>query len=570
MDYIKNYERWLGEPTLPADLKAQLQGMDDDAKKFAFSGYMSFGTAGLRAEMGAGTGMMNTCTVAHATEGIARLIENVGGNAKDRGVVIAYDSRNNSKEFAERCAEVLTAHDIKVYLFSSLRPTPVLSFAILHLNCIAGLNITASHNPAEYNGYKAYWEDGAQLPPDHAQTVSDAMAAVDIFNDVPASSMAKPELVTVCDDLVDSAYIENVLAQRVNPDAIPAAADSLAVVYTPLHGAGTVMVPEVLKRAGITNMYTVDEQMAPNGDFPTVKYPNPEFAEAYTIGEGIADKVGSDLIVATDPDADRVGAAVRGKDGKFFRITGNQMGALILDYVITALKETTGVPEDAYAVKSIVSSELAARICEANGVEMYNVLTGFKFIGEVIKNHERAGKGTFLLGFEESYGYLKGTYARDKDAVVASLLICEMAAFYKLKGMTLGDALEGLFEKYGYFRENVFSIEMKGLGANEKMAALMTGLRAEPPVEIAGRKIAEIRDYKDKTIKNVVTGEVADTGLPSANVLYYVTADRDVLVVRPSGTEPKVKVYIMTAGATAELADKNSAEFTDAMKALLA
>ncbi|MBQ7826690.1 MAG: phospho-sugar mutase [Clostridia bacterium] len=570
MDYIKNYERWLGEATLPADLRCELEGMSDDQKKFAFSGYMSFGTAGLRAEMGAGTAMMNTCTVAHATEGIARLIEKVGGDAKPRGVAIAYDSRNNSKEFADRCAEVLTAHDIKVYLFSSLRPTPVLSFAILHLNCIAGLNITASHNPAEYNGYKAYWEDGAQLPPDHAATVSDEMSKIDIFNDVPASADAKSELITICDDLVDGAYMENVLAQRVNPDSIPAAAAELAVVYTPLHGAGAVMVPEVLRRAGITRLFTVDEQMAPNGDFPTVKYPNPEFAEAYTIGESIAEREGSDLIVATDPDADRVGAAVRGKDGKFFRITGNQMGALILDYVITALQETTGVPEDAYAVKSIVSSELAARICEANGVEMYNVLTGFKFIGEVIKKHEAEGRGTFLLGFEESYGYLKGTYARDKDAVVASLLICEMAAFYKLKGMTLGDALEGLFEKYGYFRENVFSIEMKGLGADEKMQALMVGLRNDPPAEIAGRKITEIRDYKDSSIKNILTGEVTGTGLPSSNVLYYVTADRDVVVVRPSGTEPKVKVYIMTAGKTAADAEKNVAEFTDAMKALLA
>lgn len=570
MDYIKNYEKWLDEPTLPADLRAQLEGMSDDDKKFAFSGYMSFGTAGLRSVMGAGTAMMNTCTVAHATEGIARLIEKVGGDAKSRGVAIAYDSRNNSAVFADRCAEVLTAHGIKVYLFSSLRPTPVLSFAILHLNCIAGLNITASHNPAEYNGYKAYWEDGAQLPPHHAATVSDEMSRIDIFADVPAPSAADPALIVKCDELVDEAYIENVLAQRVNPEAIPAAAADLTVVYTPLHGAGAVMVPEVLKKAGITRLFTVDEQMAPNGDFPTVKYPNPEFAEAYTIGETIAEKEGSDLIIATDPDADRVGAAVRGKDGKFFRITGNQMGALILDYVITALKETTGVPADAYAVKSIVSSELAARICEANGVEMHNVLTGFKFIGEVIKKHEAEGRGTFLLGFEESYGYLKGTYARDKDAVVASLLICEMAAFYKLKGMTLGDALDGLFEKYGFFRENVFSIEMKGLGADDKMKALMLGLRNAPPAEIAGRKITEIRDYKDSSIKNIVTGEVTGTGLPSSDVLYYVTADRDVIVVRPSGTEPKVKVYIMTAGKTAADADKNTAEFTDAMKALLA
>lgn len=569
MEYIENYNKWLAEPTLPGDLKAELEGMSDDSKKFAFSGYMSFGTAGLRAEMGAGTAMMNTCTVAHATEGIARLIEKVGGDASARGVVIAYDSRNNSKIFANRCAEVLSAHGIKVYLFSSLRPTPVLSFAILHLNCIAGLNITASHNPAEYNGYKAYWEDGAQLPPDHAETVSDEMAKIDIFADVPAPDKADLSLIVKCDELVDEAYMENVLAQRVNPEAIPTAADELVVVYTPLHGAGAVMVPEVLKRAGIKKLFTVSEQMAPNGDFPTVKYPNPEFAEAYTIGETIAEREGSDLIIATDPDADRVGAAVRGKDGKFFRITGNQMGALILEYVVTALKETGGVPADAYAVKSIVSSELAARICEANGVVMHNVLTGFKFIGEVIKKHEAKDEGTFLLGFEESYGYLKGTYARDKDAVVAALLICEMAAYYKLKGMTLGDALDSIFEKYGFFRENVFSIEMRGLGADEKMKALMVGLRNDPPAEIAGRKIVEIRDYKDSSIKNTVSGEVTSTGLPSSNVLYYVTADRDVVVVRPSGTEPKVKVYIMTSGDTAEIADKNTAEFTEAMKTLL-
>lgn len=569
MDYIESYKRWLSEPTLPEKLRAELVGMGDDDKKLAFSGYMSFGTAGLRSVMGAGTALMNTCTVAHATEGIARLIEKVGGDAKERGVVIAYDSRNRSAEFADRCAQVLTAHGIRVYLFSSLRPTPVLSFSILHFGCIAGLNITASHNPAEYNGYKAYWEDGAQLPPDHAATVSEEMSRIDIFDDVPSPDKARPELVTVCDELADGAYIDSVLAQRVNPEAIPEVADKLAVVYTPLHGAGAVMVPEVLRRAGITKLFTVDEQMAPNGDFPTVKYPNPEFAEAYTLGEAIAEREGSDLIVATDPDADRVGAAVRGKDGKFFRITGNQMGALILDYIITALKESGGVPEDAYAVKSIVSSELATRICETNGVEMYNVLTGFKFIGEVIKKHEAEGHGTFLLGFEESYGYLKGTYARDKDAVVAALLICEMAAYYKLKGMTLGDALEGLFEKYGFFRENVFSIEMKGLGADEKMKALMQGLRADPPTELAGRAVAELRDYKLGTIKSVADGAIRETGLPSSDVLYYVTDRRDVIVVRPSGTEPKVKVYIMTSGKTAHEADENTALFTDAMKALL-
>jgi len=569
-EYMNNYTRWVEETTLPGDLRSELLSMTDDERKFAFSGYMSFGTAGLRSVMGAGTAMMNTCTVAHTTEGIARLIEKSGEGAADRGVAIAYDSRNNSAEFAKRCAEVLTAHGIKVYLFSELRPTPTLSFAILHLGCIAGINITASHNPSEYNGYKVYWEDGAQLPPDHAATVSAEMEKIDIFADVPTAADARPELIVEADGLVDAAYVENVLAQRVNPDAIPTAAEDLAVVYTPLHGAGATMVPEVLKRAGITKLFCVEEQMAPNGDFPTVKYPNPEFAEAYTLGRAIAEREGSDLIIATDPDADRVGAAVREKNGELTCITGNQMGALLLDYIITAQKESTGVPADAYAVKSIVSSELAARICEANGVEMFNVLTGFKFIGEVIKNHEKSGVGTFLLGFEESYGYLKGTYARDKDAVVASLLICEMAAYYKLRGMTLTDALRDIFERYGFFRENVFSIEMKGLGAADKMKALMTSLRADPPKVIAERAVAEVRDYKDGSIKNIRTGETSSTGLPSSDVLYYVTEARDVIVVRPSGTEPKVKVYIMTSGSDSDAADASAAELTAAMKALLA
>lgn len=568
-NYTKNYEKWLNYALLDTESRTELSGLTEDEKKFRFSGYMSFGTAGLRSQMGVGCAMMNTYTVAHATEGIARLIEKTGGDAKNRGVVIAWDSRNNSETFARRCAEVLTAHGIRVYMFSSLRPTPVLSFAILHLRCIAGINVTASHNPAEYNGYKAYWEDGAQLPPEHAAVVAEQMAKLDIFDDVPVSGDADMSLVVNADPLVDEDYIRSVLNQRVNPDSIPAVSDTMSVVYTPLHGAGAVMVPEVLRRAGLKKLFVVDEQMAPNGDFPTLKYPNPEFEEAYTLGKIIAERESSDLIIATDPDADRVGAAVRGRDGSFFRITGNQMGALLLEYIIEALKETTGIPDDAYAVKSIVSSELAARICENNGVEMFNVLTGFKFIGEVIKKHESEGHGTFLLGFEESYGYLKGTYARDKDAVVASLLICEMAAFYKLRGMTLADALSGVFEKYGYFKENVFSIEMTGLGATEKMKSLMLGLRENAPSAIADRKIVQIRDYKDGTIRNVDSGETVSTGLPSSDVLYYVTDNRDVVVVRPSGTEPKVKVYIMTSGVSEAEADAAALAYTSAMKELL-
>ena len=510
---------------------------------------MTFGTAGLRAKMGAGCAFMNEYTVAHATEGLARLI--LAENAADRGVAIAYDSRISSDAFARRSAEVLSASGIKVYLFPSLRPTPVLSYAVLKLGCIAGINITASHNPSAYNGYKAYWEDGAQLPPDHAKRVSDAMDSIDIFKDVPAPEKADESKIITVSDMIDEPYMECVLEQRVNPDAIKAVADDLRIVYTPLHGAGAVMVPEVLRRAGVKNLYTVDEQMAPDGSFPTVYYPNPEFPEAFKLGIELAEKVSSELVVATDPDCDRVGVMAKGKDGEFHTVTGNQMGALLLDYIITAYEKEGKLPSDAYAVKSVVSANLAEKIADAHGVKVYNVLTGFKFIGEVIKEHLAAGHGTFLLGFEESYGYLKGTYARDKDAVVASMLICEMAAFYKAKNMTLIDALDELFERYGYFGERVKNIQITGLDAAGQMAKIMKGLRENSPASLGGVKVAEMRDYLDSTVRRS-DGSVGETGLPKTNMLYYVLENGDVYIVRPSGTEPKIKVYILSQAKTRE------------------
>ena len=442
------------------------------------------------------------------------------------------------------------------YLFDALRPTPELSFALRELGCVAGINITASHNPKEYNGYKAYWEDGAQLPPEHADTVSAEINALDIFRDVKTMKLSdalEKELITMIGAEIDEKYLANVQAQAVNPSAVKNVADDLRIVYTPLHGTGHKLVPEIMRRVGLKHLYTVEEQMVIDGSFPTVKKPNPEYPEVFELGIKIANEVGSDLIVATDPDADRVGVMTRTADGSFITISGNQMGALLIDYIITAYRETNTMPNNPYAVKSIVTSELAAKICGANGVKMHNVLTGFKFIGEVIKNYEKTGDGSFLFGFEESYGYLKGTYARDKDAVVASMLICEMTAFYKAKGMTLSDALTALFEKYGFCYERNVEIYMEGLDGAARMAALMDTLRNNPPATFGGEPVALVGDYLKETFTE--NGQVRPTGLPRANVLYYRLQNGDVIVARPSGTEPKIKFYYML-----EAADKASAE----------
>ena len=545
-DYQHNFEKWLNAEALCDAEKEELRSIaqNEDEKKLRFSHGLSFGTAGLRGVMKVGLNALNRHTVAHATQGLAALILQEG--RADDGVAVAYDCRNNSALFAETAACVLAANGIKVYLFDALRPTPELSFALRELKCVAGINITASHNPKQYNGYKAYWEDGAQLPPEHAATVSREINKLDIFSDIKtmdyraALDSGKIQLIGA---EMDEKFLSAVQAQAVNPQAVAKVADSLKIVYSPLHGTGHRLVPEIMKRIGLKHLYTVDEQMVISGDFPTVAKPNPEYPEVFALGIKLANEVGSDLIIATDPDADRVGVMTRTPDGSFRTITGNQMGALLLDYIITAYKETNTMPDEPYAVKSIVSTEMASRICRANGVQMFNVLTGFKFIGEVIKNHEKEGHGTFLFGFEESYGYLKGTYARDKDAVNASMLICEMTAYYKAKGMTLSDALDALFEKYGYCFETNRELYMEGVDGAEKMEALMNGLRNDPPASLGASEVVMVGDYLAQTITR--DGNSTSTGLPASNVLYYELANGDVIVVRPSGTEPKVKFYYL-------------------------
>ena len=554
MTYRENYERWLASDKVDEATKAELRSIadNDEEIKFRFIKDLEFGTAGLRGIMVAGMNAMNVYTVAHATQGLASLINKLG--KADRGVAVGYDSRNNSKLFAETAACVLAANGVRVKLFKGIRPTPVLSFAVRELECIAGINITASHNPKQYNGYKAYWEDGAQLPPDHAKTVSEFIAAADIFDDVrtiPLSDGLGSGLIEYIPDEFDEKYMEKVIAEAVNPDVIAKTADELKIVYTPLHGTGYRIVPEVLRRVGLKHIYPVEEQMVIDGNFPTVSFPNPEYPEVFELGIKLAEKVGSDLIIATDPDADRTGIMSRDKSGKFVCLTGNQVGALLLDYIIRAY-ESTKMPENPYAVKTIVTTELVTEICRVHNIKLHNVLTGFKFIGEVIKKYEVTGHDNFIFGFEESYGYLKGTYARDKDSVVASMLITEMAAYYKTKGMTLCDAMEALYETYGNFGEGASNIYMEGLDGLERMQKLMDKLRNDPPAELAGYKVIERRDYLRDTVLDVATGKVTSTGLPTSNVLYFATEAGDKIVIRPSGTEPKIKTYILCRGKDAD------------------
>ena len=559
--YINHYNRFLSSDRLSESEKAELRAIasNEDEIKARFSSFLSFGTGGLRGIMKTGMNAMNVHTVAHATQALAELV--LESESASRGVVIAHDSRNNSRLFAETAASVLIANGIVTYMFDALRPTPELSFAVRKLGCIAGINVTASHNPKEYNGYKAYWEDGAQLSLEQADTVARKMQGLDIFDDVkriPYETCEKNGTVRLLGAEFDEAYLEAVLAQRVNP-VVLSNAKGFKVVYTPLHGAGTRLVPEVLRRAGLSELHIVPEQEMPDGNFPTTPKPNPEYAQVFEPGMVIANRVGSDLLIATDPDADRVGVMARTASGDFRTITGNQMGCLLLDYIITAYKKNGGLPNDPYAVKTIVSTELATRICEENGVTIHNVLTGFKFIGEVIKNYEESGKGTYLLGFEESYGYLKGTYARDKDAVSTSLLICEMAAYYKESGMTLIDALEALYKRYGYSFEKTEELALTGYNGAEQITSLMSALRNDPPKEFAGSRVSSIGDYALEIFTDTATGKTTPTGLPKSNVLYFKTECGDVVVVRPSGTEPKIKFYYLLGGDSAAVCEEKLA-----------
>ncbi len=570
-NYQSEYTRWLESSVLSESERAELESIknDEGLKEFRFSTPMSFGTAGLRSTMYQGIGNMNRFTVAQTTRGIAALVKAQGGES--RGVAIAYDSRNNSREFARVSACVLAGAGIKSYIFDDIRPTPELSFAVRELNALAGINITASHNPKEYNGYKAYWEDGAQISPEQAKVVSSERAKFDVLdlsNIVDYDEGVKSGMIVELHSDFDEKYLAAVMETSIYPEAIRNVADDLKVVYTPLHGAGYKLVPEIFKRVGLKHLYTVDEQMVPNGDFPTVEKPNPEYPAVFKLGIDIANNVGSDLVIATDPDSDRVGVMARTKSGEFATITGNQMGALLLDYCIKARKITGTLPEGAYCVKSLVSTDMAYGIAKVNGIKLHDVLTGFKFIGEVIKNYEAAGKTDgFILGFEESYGYLLGSYARDKDAVGASMMILEMTAYYKKLNMTLSDALEKLYENYGLYRERTVDIYMEGLDGIEKRRKVMQSLRDNPPAVLGGVAVLKSGDYQTGVVTNLKTGDKESTGQPASDVLYYTLENEDKIIVRPSGTEPKIKIYILAHGTDAESTDaKVSAYEVDAKR----
>jgi phosphoglucomutase len=569
MNFMDELLRWKNSGLLTSEEMAELRAVEKDPSlaEFRFGSSMEFGTGGLRSTMYLGTSCMNRFTVAQATAGMAALVKAEGG--EKRGVVIAYDSRNNSRAFAQVSAEVLAASGITVYLFDGLRPTPELSFAVRELGCLAGINITASHNPKEYNGYKAYWEDGAQIAPEQAKTVSAAIASIDVLTGAPRMPLDEAKekgLLKMLGEDFDEIYLDAVEKTAIRRDLIREAADDLRIVYTPLHGAGCRLVPKILSRLGIRNLYPVEAQMTPDGNFPTVKKPNPEYAEVFALGVEIAEREGSDLVIATDPDADRVGVMSRTKDGSFATITGNQMGALLLDYVIRARREEGKLPEGAYAVKSIVSTDLASAIARKNGVTLHDVFTGFKFIGEVIKQHEAMGReDDFIFGFEESYGYLFGTYARDKDAVGATMMIVEMTAYYRRRGMTLSDALEEIYRNYGCYKEGVLDLYMEGLDGIERRRRLMEVFRNAPPARLGGVPVASVCDHKKQTVRVLATGEERPSGMSASDVLYYTLENGDIVVVRPSGTEPKVKFYFLCHGEDPEaLFQKIDAYRTDA------
>ena len=572
-DYNKEYNRWLSSESLNECEREELLSIasDEEAKALRLTAPMGFGTAGLRSTMYMGIGCMNRFTVAQATRGIAALIKKAGG--EDAGAVIAYDSRNNSELFARTSASVLAGAGVKVYIFDGVRPTPELSWAVRELSCMAGINITASHNPKEYNGYKAYWRDGAQIAPEQAKIVSDEMASfdpLDVGGLADFDSAVGDERITVVGRELDEKYINAVLGTAIDTEAVRRVSDGLKVVYTPLHGAGYKMVPEVFGRIGLKHLYTVEEQMQPDGDFPTVKKPNPEYKEAFLLGIRLADKVGSDLVIATDPDSDRVGVMARGADGEFVTISGNKMGALLLDYVIKAKKRSASLPDNAYCVKSLVSTEMANAIAEKNGVKLHDVLTGFKFIGEVIKNYEAEGKEDgFLLGFEESYGYLFGTYARDKDAVGAAMMILEMTAYYFERGMTLIDALEALYREYGYFTERTEEVYMEGLDGIARRIKVMNDLRESGRSEIAGYRLSYVEDLLSGRLYDLKDGAVREATKPRSDVIVYTLESGDKLIIRPSGTEPKIKIYALLHGDDLGAIDAKADSLIGEIKAIM-
>ena len=563
MDYREVYEQWIANPYFDEATKEELKNIADDENEIKERFYMDleFGTAGLRGIIGAGTNRMNIYVVRRATQGLANYIAKV--DKKSQGVAIAYDSRHMSPEFAEEAALCLAANGIKAYIFETLRPTPELSFAVRHLGCVAGINVTASHNPPEYNGYKVYWEDGAQITPPHDSGIMGEVKAISDWNTVKTmdkDEAVKAGLFEVIGKEVDDAYMAELKKQVIHMDAIQAEGKNLKIVYSPLHGTGNIPARRILKELGFENVYVVKEQELPDGDFPTVSYPNPEAAEAFELGLKLAKEVDADLVLATDPDADRLGVRVKDKNGEYHDLTGNMSGCLLANYEISQRKAVNGsLPEDGALIKTIVTTNLADAIAKGYGVKLIEVLTGFKFIGQQILGFENSGKGTYLFGFEESYGCLIGTYARDKDAIVATMALCEAAAYYKTQGKTLWDAMIEMYEQFGYYKDDIKAVTMKGIEGLQKIQEIMTSLRQNPPAEFAGHKVIAVRDYKEDTIKNLETGEVTATGLPNSNVLYYELTNDAWVCVRPSGTEPKVKFYYGVKGTSLEDADEKSA-----------
>lgn len=573
MDYKKNYEEWLNNPYFDIETKKELELIKEDENEIKERFYtdLEFGTAGLRGVIGAGTNRMNIYVVRKTTQGLANYIKSV--NAQSKGVAIAYDSRRMSPEFADEAALCLCANGIKTYVFESLRPTPELSFAVRTLGCIAGINITASHNPPEYNGYKVYWQDGAQITPPHDTGIMQEVKKVIDFNSV--KTMDKQEakeqgLYTIIGQDIDDAYMAELKKNVLHLDSIKEAQKDIKIVYTPLHGTGNIPARRVLEELGFEHVYVVPEQELPDGEFPTVSYPNPEDKAAFELALKLAKEKDADLVLATDPDADRLGVYVKdSKTGEYITLTGNMSGCLLADYVIGQTKELKGLPEDGALIKTIVTSNMADAIAKHYNVELIEVLTGFKFIGQKILGFEQNKKGHYLFGFEESYGCLIGTHARDKDAIVATMALCEAAAYYKTKGMTLWDAMMAMYEKYGYYQDDIKSITLKGIEGLEKIQTIMETLRDKTPQKIGDYEVLSARDYKKDTIKNLKTGETTSTGLPSSNVLYYDLTDDAWLCVRPSGTEPKVKFYYGIKGNSLEDADAKSEKLGEEVLAMI-
>lgn len=574
MDYKKMYESWLADPYFDEQTKKELEGIKDDQNeiKERFYADLEFGTAGLRGIIGAGINRMNIYTVRKTTQGLANYIKK--NRSEDKGVVIAYDSRRMSPEFADEAALCLCANNIKAYVFDSLRPTPELSYAVRELSCIAGINITASHNPPEYNGYKVYWEDGAQITPPHDIGIMDEVKAVNDYSSVKTMSRQEAEaqgLYVVIGQEIDDKYINELKKLVLRQDIINELGKELKIVYTPLHGTGNIPVRRVLKELGFENVYVVPEQELPDGEFPTVSYPNPEDEKAFALALKLAEEKDADLVLATDPDADRLGVYVKDSEtGKYISLTGNMSGCLLADYELSQRKEAAGgLPEDGALIKTIVSSNMADAIAKKYNVKLIEVLTGFKFIGQQILSFEESGKGTYLFGFEESYGCLIGTHARDKDAVVATMALCEAAAYYKSQGKTLWNAMIDMYDKYGYYIDDVKSITLKGIEGLAKIGEIMESLRSNPPAEIGGYKVLLARDYKKGTIKDLRTGDLTSTGLPSSNVLYYDLENGVWICVRPSGTEPKVKFYMGVVGSSMEDAENKSRELGENMVSMI-